>query len=651
MSTTTQSNQFISTDLDLPLPSFNSLHSTDANDYDYSTLLSSAGLGIPSFDSDKIDKSSAEHNSDTHEQWLKDSNLDISQLNLPIKLSRSTTQGVAETSNRPTNTSKHPIVVSEADSTVKPVPAWVERHTSFKSHSSPATILQRCSAALLQSHADFVTNQKKHKIKGVAYVNGSIVHFVCRVYSNTTSREHLSPPRPSSDQPDYIVEFQKRSGCAMAFNSLYRDIIAQITDIYSSNIDGDSSLPPLTSLSRTISQADDSDNDAGNNSSTPSSPLRAPRKQRAYTEQFGLTHGVSRMNIVQPQKLPQQQPSNSNNKLDTVNDLSPNSPSLQAAQADIDAIVAGANESLLPPDQYDGHDDDILGGVPEYDAQKYNKRSCVDSGLLPSEGNQNLSVTQLGDHTLCSLLSMALSDDGCSAREAISALAGLPASVIVHAIGENACSGDCDNLSMHGLVNALCRALEGGDSALTRSAAVLLANMSEEPAFAEHLLDKDADSHVHINNTSDSHTIDTTESQKDHANLVDQVFTLLNFPTCFSAKCRKTSGDCGYTNRFPALILRDIKRQVAKALANITLVQPKQMLELMMQASRTSKIDYKNVLQRYKVSPCADPRLQRYVEIAIDRIGELSEVIGSDDNKSINQGTVLQNQQSTTTAQ
>jgi len=122
--------------------------------------------------------------------------------------------------------------------------------------------------------------------------------------------------------------------------------------------------------------------------------------------------------------------------------------------------------------------------------------------------------------------------------------------------------------------------------------------------------------------TDESGTADSTcgGGEGDHICLVDQVFTLLNFPTCFSAKCDTSKGDCGYSGRFPALMLRDIKRQVAKALSNIALIDSKKMLNMMLTAKQYSKVNYRDVLQKYKNSPCADPRLQTFVEQAMQRL-------------------------------
>jgi hypothetical protein len=241
--------------------------------------------------------------------------------------------------------------------------------------------------------------------------------------------------------------------------------------------------------------------------------------------------------------------------------------------------------------------------------------AVVTKGLAPSDGvDMSTNVNELSDGTLCSLLSMALSEDNMSAREAVGALSGLPAKVIIDAINSGVCNpdtGECQ-ISMHGLVNALTRALDGTDSQLTRSAAVLLANLSEEPEFSNHVL--------HTDDQVTSNSVCGGGGEGDHICLVDQVFTLLNFPTCFSAKCDTKKGDCGYTGRFPALMLRDIKRQVAKALSNIALIDSTKMLNMMLTAKQYSKVNYRDVLQKYKNSPCADPRLQTFVEQAMSRL-------------------------------
>jgi len=697
--------------MNLPIPGADRLLSTN-EDLDSLLLQNNGALSIPSFDKSQINVDDAEKHSDIDSKLLESLNLPLTINN---RVNSDPTQGDSTTASASGNNGSgngghgHGGHNRTKSAPVRECPPWVERHTSFKSRASPSIILQRCSAALANQHADFLTNTSKYKIKGVAYVNGSIVHFVARIYASnsaatnkqqqqTAESKPAAPATPTSHEKDtqlkstdsstssevneYIVEFQKRSGCAMAFNALYRDVIAQITDIYYSNIDGDSALPPLTSLSRAISQMEDEDSEEGSgsdmegrDSDTSQSSARspAPRQQRErdviaadqdllrakeHTDTIMEEHPATAADQLQTQAFTRLSSHATTEQLapelqEQAEGAAAPAPEQPAALVATQTSPQVGSVSSPPAQSYDTtaasklrHAAVLPTPTPKLTGRAKRAESAavfgsnrqptgygggftnnlsppksvrrvsavVDRGLAPSDGvDMSTNVSELSDNTLCSLLSMALSDDNMSAREAVGALSGLPAKVIIDAINSGVCnpdSGECQ-ISMHGLVNALTRALDGTDSQLTRSAAVLLANLSEEPEFSNHVLH--TDDQVTSNSTCGG-------GEGDHICLVDQVFTLLNFPTCFSAKCDTSKGDCGYTGRFPALMLRDIKRQVAKALSNIALIDSSKMLSMMLTAKQYSKVNYRDVLQKYKNSPCADPRLQTFVEQAMQRL-------------------------------
>mmetsp|Transcript_9697 Transcript_9697/g.10973 ORF Transcript_9697/g.10973 Transcript_9697/m.10973 type:complete len:452 (-) Transcript_9697:231-1586(-) len=96
-------------------------------------------------------------------------------------------------------------------------PIYVEQFTSFLSRVSAGEILHRAQSLFLELRVDTECSQRKHSIKGLVYVQGAAVLFKLKVF------KHCSGIR--------LVEFQRRSGCVVAFNGFYQDVVARLHDL------------------------------------------------------------------------------------------------------------------------------------------------------------------------------------------------------------------------------------------------------------------------------------------------------------------------------------------------------------------------------------------------------------------------------------
>jgi len=122
------------------------------------------------------------------------------------------------------------------NSTVPICPSYVERHTAFISQpvESSQHLLTKLTSALKQLNVECDENPIKHKIKCVNYSHSGCQRFVIRLYQlNESLGGELAITNPDNC---FVVEFQKRTGCTMAFNYLYRSLRAGLDDVASHDL-------------------------------------------------------------------------------------------------------------------------------------------------------------------------------------------------------------------------------------------------------------------------------------------------------------------------------------------------------------------------------------------------------------------------------
>jgi len=100
------------------------------------------------------------------------------------------------------------------------LPCYYERHSSFQSSKQPMDILRTIASYFSQEGIEYDCNVQKFKIKAVTFVRNTRCGFVVRVYK-TSSRNR------------FVVEFQRRSGCVVAFRDFYTRTLCALGDVVS----------------------------------------------------------------------------------------------------------------------------------------------------------------------------------------------------------------------------------------------------------------------------------------------------------------------------------------------------------------------------------------------------------------------------------
>jgi len=97
---------------------------------------------------------------------------------------------------------------------LEPEPIYYEKYSSFNSSCPPQQLLESISTALKErSNVDYEPDLQKNKIKGVAYESNGRCTFKVRLYKG-------------KKEGDVLCEFQRRSGCVVCFNKMYRRTLA-----------------------------------------------------------------------------------------------------------------------------------------------------------------------------------------------------------------------------------------------------------------------------------------------------------------------------------------------------------------------------------------------------------------------------------------
>lgn len=102
---------------------------------------------------------------------------------------------------------------------VPEVPSYVEKYTTFASRSFPNDILRKVMEILRSfSTVDYELNAPLYQINGTVYENYASANFRVNLFKKEKERA-------------YLVEFQRRSGDAMLFNSFFRFVKSKSADI------------------------------------------------------------------------------------------------------------------------------------------------------------------------------------------------------------------------------------------------------------------------------------------------------------------------------------------------------------------------------------------------------------------------------------
>jgi hypothetical protein len=100
---------------------------------------------------------------------------------------------------------------------LKPLPVWIENHTSFIStpQADPQILLQALQEALNRGPAcvDVVVNAEKGKLKGIVSQQGRYARFQIRLYAYAKG---------------VVVEFQRREGDAMLLSGMFQNVMVAL---------------------------------------------------------------------------------------------------------------------------------------------------------------------------------------------------------------------------------------------------------------------------------------------------------------------------------------------------------------------------------------------------------------------------------------
>jgi hypothetical protein len=113
------------------------------------------------------------------------------------------------------------------------VPVYVEKATSFVSTMAPQDILDKIVVALDSHNVDYEYQPLKNKIKGICYPNSIQCTFNVNIYQSKTG--------------DKLVEFQRRSGCVIAFSQFFSRLVGDsFSSVHRSSSKQQKSLPPVS---------------------------------------------------------------------------------------------------------------------------------------------------------------------------------------------------------------------------------------------------------------------------------------------------------------------------------------------------------------------------------------------------------------------
>jgi len=101
---------------------------------------------------------------------------------------------------------------------IPPMPDYFERNSSFYSRKHPSEIFQAITRYFTQVGVDYEYVKEKNKIRVVAIVNNVRCSFVVKVYRTSDSRK-------------FLIEFQRRSGCVVAYRNCYTRAVSALGDL------------------------------------------------------------------------------------------------------------------------------------------------------------------------------------------------------------------------------------------------------------------------------------------------------------------------------------------------------------------------------------------------------------------------------------
>lgn len=103
-------------------------------------------------------------------------------------------------------------------------PVFVEKYNSFISESTAPTLLDAIDCALQECGAETEQRLSKYKVKAQASGQENPCSFIARIYRSRKQSGKL------------VVEFQRRSGCTVQFNQIYRRAVSRLNQIDSAHV-------------------------------------------------------------------------------------------------------------------------------------------------------------------------------------------------------------------------------------------------------------------------------------------------------------------------------------------------------------------------------------------------------------------------------
>jgi len=122
---------------------------------------------------------------------------------------------------------------------IQEAPVYVDKATSFHCTLQPEDIFDKITVALDSHNVDYEYQPLKNKIKGICYPNNVQCTFNVHVFQSKTGEK--------------LVEFQRRSGCVIAFSQFYSRLVS---DSLSSILSGGKSRPKNSTPSVPKSDSD-----------------------------------------------------------------------------------------------------------------------------------------------------------------------------------------------------------------------------------------------------------------------------------------------------------------------------------------------------------------------------------------------------------
>jgi len=123
---------------------------------------------------------------------------------------------------------------------IQAAPVYIDKATSFLCRLAPEDIFDKITLALDSHNVDYEYQPLKNKIKGICYPNNIQCSFHVHVFQSSSGEK--------------LVEFQRRSGCVVAFSQFFSRLVADSLSSLLTNKSAPS--PPVATSAPKLDSAD-----------------------------------------------------------------------------------------------------------------------------------------------------------------------------------------------------------------------------------------------------------------------------------------------------------------------------------------------------------------------------------------------------------